>query len=95
MDRSLRADYRVANHIKADFYFRSDCRKTSAALLSQADDFCTLAKGNCLVCLSEGEEVPKGCCVKVLSDRVALFVNLSGILDVAVETARLRKEVER
>lgn len=37
--RSLRSDYRVPNHVKADFYFKSDSIDVKNALLKQADDF--------------------------------------------------------
>jgi valyl-tRNA synthetase len=33
--RSLRADYRVANHIKADFYFKSESAEIQATLAAQ------------------------------------------------------------
>lgn len=61
----------------------------------QADDFCTLSKGNFLRHLAASEEAPKGCCVKVLSDRCSLLVNLTGIIDIEQEIARLQKELER
>ena len=38
---------------------------------------------------------PRGCCVKVLSDQSSLLVNLSGLIDVDAEVARLASEVER
>lgn len=46
--RSLRSDYNVANHVKADFYFKTDSLSVRSAILEQADDFCTLARGNLL-----------------------------------------------
>jgi len=93
--RSLRADYKIANHIKGDFYFRTESAELKDALLAQASDFCTLARGNHLRYLSSGEEAPKGCCVKVLSDSLSLLVDLTGIIDVDTEIARLNKEIER
>jgi valyl-tRNA synthetase len=93
--RSLRADYKIANHIKADFYFRTEAPELKEALLAQAQDFCTLARGNCFTYLDAAAEVPKGCCVKVLSDALSLVVDLTGIIDVDTEIARLTKEVER
>jgi valyl-tRNA synthetase len=62
---------------------------------AQSQDFCTLAKGNSLQYLAPGDEAPKGCCVKVLSENASLLVNLTGILDIDVEIARLTKEMER
>lgn len=93
--RSLRSDYRVANHIKADFYFRSTSVTEKEMLMSQADDFCNLAKGNCLKFLDDGVVNPKNCCVKVISDQITLLVDLTGILDIDAEIKRLEKEVER
>ena len=93
--RSLRADYKIANHIKADFYFRTESAEIKEVLLKQAGDFCTLARSNCLRYLEGSAEVPKGCCVKVLSDALSLVVDLTGIIDVDTEIARLSKEIER
>lgn len=93
--RSLRNDYRVPNHVKADFYFRTDSEEIKAALIAQADDFCTLAKGNCFKYVDSSEATPKGWCVKVLSDQLSLLVDLSGLIDVETELARLTKEIER
>lgn len=90
--RSLRYDYKIANHIKADFAFMSENEETVRIMLEQADDFTTLAKGT-MVRL-EGE-VARGWCTKVISDSLSLLVNLAGILDVDVEINRLTKEVER
>jgi valyl-tRNA synthetase len=92
--RSLRADYKVPNHIKANFYFRTSDKSTREALEKQSGDFCTLAKGNFLK-YSEGDDLPKGCCVKVVSDSLSLVVDLTGIVDSDTEIARLTKEVER
>jgi valyl-tRNA synthetase len=93
--RSLRADYKIANHIKADFYFRTESAEIREVLLKQAGDFCTLARGNALTCLEAGSEAPKGCCVKVLTDSLSLLVDLTGIIDVDTEVTRLTKEIER
>jgi valyl-tRNA synthetase len=93
--RSLRADYKIANHIKADFYFRTESTQVRDTLLKQAGDFCTLARGNCLLFLDGAKEAPSGCCVKVLNDSLSLLVDLTGIIDVETEVARLTKEIER
>lgn len=93
--RSLRADYKIANHIKADFYFRTESAELRDILQKQAGDFCTLARGNHLTYLEAGAEPPKGCCVKVLSDALSLLVDLTGIIDIETEIARLTKEIER
>lgn len=102
--RSLRADYKIANNVKADFYFRSNTPAMTATMLEQADDFCTLAKGNKLVEVRQVDAdpatstlpmAPKGCCVKVLNEQLSLLVDLTGLLDVETEIARLTNEVER
>ena len=70
--RSLRTQYKIANHIKADFYVKTDSSDLKTAVLEQADDFCTLAKGNFLqgIELGEGQALPSGYCVTVVSDQL-------------------------
>ena len=93
--RSLRSDYRVPNHVKADFYFKTESVDVKNAILKQTDDFCTLAKGNFLNHLGSDDEIPNGCCVKVLSDQCSLFVNVTGLIDIDIEINRMQKEEER
>lgn len=91
--RSLRVDYRIPNHIKAQFCYRSGAEDIIRACRDQSDDFCTLAKSSSLD-LREGE-LEKGWSIKVISDKLSIFVNLSGLVDIDAELLRLRKEVER
>ena len=93
--RSIRHDYKIPNHVKASFYFRTEAPEVRTALESQADDFCFLAKAQSLQWLGAQEEAPVGCSVLVLSDRLTLLVNLTGIVDTELELTRLGKEVER
>jgi valyl-tRNA synthetase len=93
--RSLRADYKIANHVKADFYFRSDFEDVREALSEQGIDVCTLSKGNFLQYLEKEQEAPKGCTVKILNERCSLLVNLTGIIDIAQEIQRMNKEIDR
>mmetsp|Transcript_12904 Transcript_12904/g.17693 ORF Transcript_12904/g.17693 Transcript_12904/m.17693 type:complete len:1013 (+) Transcript_12904:198-3236(+) len=95
--RSLRSDYRIPNHVKADFYFRSDSAVVLTCLNddSIAQDFCTLARGNFLRFMAGDAAVPPGCCVKVLSDQLSLLVDLTGSIDIPTEINRLQKERER
>jgi len=93
--RSIRTEYKVPNHVKADFYFSSPDADTRAAVALQAEDFCTLAKGNGLQPLDPSEGVPPGCCIKVVSENLSLLVDLSGVIDADVETQRLQREKER
>ena len=92
--RSLRSDYNIDKKNKIDFYYRCSDTAVSAVLDKQADDFCTLAKANFLK-PEPSEGAPKGCCVKVVSDTIALLVNLTGIIDIDKEIARLTKDLER
>ena len=62
--------------------------------ISKQMTFCTLAKANFLK-PEPSEGAPKGCCVKVVSDTIALLVNLTGIIDIDKEIARLTKDLER
>jgi valyl-tRNA synthetase len=93
--RSLRADYRVANNTKADFYFRTESPEVETIVTSQASDFCTLAKGNFLRLIAPSEANPKNTCIKVVSDQLSLLVDLTGLIDVEQELQRLGKEKER
>ena len=93
--RSLRAEYKVANHVKVEFYFRTESSAIKAALLAQEDDFCTLAKASFLRALAADDEAPKSCSLVVLSDQLSLLVNLSGIIDIENEILRLTKEFDR
>ena len=93
--RSVRADYKIPNHVKVAFFFRTEAPEVRAALLAQADDFCFLAKAQSLQWLGAQEEPPAGCSLLVLSDRLTLLVNLTGVVDIDVELTRLGKEAER
>jgi len=94
--RSLRADYNVTSgSVKTNFYYRSDSPEVIAAINVFEMDFCTLAKGNYLKLLNPIGEAPKGCCIRVINDRVTLFIDLSGIIDIDGEISRLEKEKER
>lgn len=92
--RSIRAEYKIASNIKVDYYFVSAEESVISALTSQEDDFCTLAKGNFLK-KTELESAPKGCCVKVLSEHLTLLIELTGVIDLDQEIARLNKEIVR
>lgn len=85
----------MPNHVKADFYYRSDSAEVLRALAAQEDDFCTLAKGHHLRVIATDLSVPKGCCLKVISDQLSVLVDLTGLIDVDVEIARLQKDIER
>lgn len=92
--RSLRSDYKLANHIKADFYYTCTSPEMSTVITAWTQDFNTLARANQLTPLgSAGAQ--KGFCVKVISDQTSLFIDLTEIIDVASEILRLSKERER
>lgn len=93
--RSLRTDYRIANHTKAHFYYQSDSADVQRIVQSQEDDFCTLAKASCLTLLPSNLPTPKGYCIKVLSDQFTLLIDLTGLIDIEQEIARLTKDVDR
>jgi valyl-tRNA synthetase len=93
--RSVRTEYRIPNHVKAEFAFQSIKEEYVRAIQTQSADFCTLAKGLSFTYLPPSEAIPKGWGVKVINDQVTLLINLTGLLDVEVEIARLNKELER
>ena len=82
--------------MKGDFYFKTDHVDIQTTLLTQSDDFCTLARANYIQFLSAREQAPKGCCIKVLSSpNITLFLNLTGMVNIEQELTRLIKERER
>ncbi len=99
--RSLRAQYKIPNHIKANFYYRSESESIQSLLAAQKDDFCTLAKGNCFEPLpastttGNAEDIPKGFGICIVSDQISLFIDLTGLIEIDTEIARLTKEIER
>ena len=92
--RSLRSDYKLPNHIKADFYYTCTSPDMLAIITNWSVDFCTLARANQLTLLSP-EGTKKGFCVKVINDQISLFIDLTDIIDVGSEIGRLTKEKER
>lgn len=90
----MRSHYRIANHIKPTFYYRTSSPQISRALTAQAMDFCTLARGQSLQAL-EDENIPPGWCVKVVSESLSLLLDLNGVIDCKEEIQRLEKEVQR
>ena len=94
--RSLRVDYKIPNHVKADFYYRTESNAMLTALKSQEQDFCTLAKGNIFTYLDVNTPNPnKNLCVKVINDSLSLLVDLTGLIDIDQEINRLNKEKDR
>ena len=93
--RSLRADYRIANSTKTRFYFRSESKDVQRALREQTDDFCTLARGASLEHVAADGVLPAGCSVKVVSEQLALHIDLTGVINVADEVKRLSKELAK
>jgi len=92
--RSLRSEYKVANHIKAEFAFQSKSNDLFNTLTSLSLDFSTLAKASSFTSLSV-DSTPKGYCVKVINDQLSILVNLTGIIDIDIEINRLTKDIER
>ena len=94
--RSLRTEYKIPNHVKPDFYFRTEHAATKDGLSAQQGDFCTLAKANMLKHLAATEENPnKNVCVKVINDNLSLLVDLTGLINIDLELSRLNKEKAR
>jgi valyl-tRNA synthetase len=92
--RSLRSDYKLANHIKADFYYICTSPEIGSVITNWSQDFCTLARANHLHLLGV-EGAKKGYCVRVISDQISLFIDLTDIIDIPSELLRLTKEKER
>jgi len=92
--RSLRADYRIANSTKTRFYFRSESADVQRALREQSDDFCTLGKGQSLEHVAT-DSLPAGCSVKVVSEQLAVLIDLTGVINVQDEIARLSRELQK
>jgi valyl-tRNA synthetase len=92
---SVRSHYRIPNHVKPAFQYRSTSVETIRALSSQAMDFCTLGKAQSLEKRSDEDTVPPGWCVKVVSENLSLLLDLNGVIDCKEEIKRLEREVER
>jgi len=92
--RSIRTAYNIQNHVKTDYYFKVDNKDTKAIIENQADDFCTLCRGNFLIA-ADDTTVPKGCSAKVVKDDLSVLINLAGVVDLAAEMARLTKDLEK
>ena len=92
---SLRSHYRIPNHVKPAFYYRSNSNEVIRALSSQGNDFCTLARSISLHRHSEDENIPPGWCVKVVSENLSLLLDLNGVIDCKEEIKRLEREVDR
>lgn len=93
--RSLRVDYKIANNVKANYYYKADVKEIQDLIANQSDDFCNLAKANFLTFLTMDAEIPKGCCLKILSEHITLLVDLTGLIDIDQELIRLSKDKER
>ncbi len=92
---SVRSHYRIPNHVKPAFQYRSTSVETIRALSSQAIDFCTLGKAVSLQRRNDEDIIPPGWCVKVVSDNLSLLLDLNGVIDFKEEIKRLEREVER
>ena len=90
--RSMRAGYKIGNNVKTDFYYTFVGDEVGAAIAAQSDDFCTLAKGNFLTAV-DASGPPKGCSVKIVSDKLSILVNLTGVIDLQQEISRLEKDL--
>lgn len=69
---------------------------------AQSDDFCTLAKGNSLIYhdvrtdASTGvSTIPKGCCIKIISDQLSILIDLTNVIDIDIEIVKLNKDKEK
>ena len=91
--RSMRTQYSIANHVKTNFYFRTENVDIRGLLEAQADDFCTLCRGNFFV--AEDNDTPKACSIKVVNDELSILVDLTGIVDWDQEITRLTKDMEK
>ena len=91
--RSMRADYRVPNSTMAEFCFSTDSNDVRQIFEHLGSDFCTLAKASSINYF-EGD-LPKGWTLKVLSDKLSILINLTGLIDVNSEISRLQKDLAR
>lgn len=92
--RSIRSDYKVPNHVKVSFLFKSTSVNVVRALTAQSQDFCILARAASLTHLPVEADVPKGSSVKVVSEFLTLVLDMAGLIDTDAELHRLTKEKE-
>lgn len=91
--RSMRVDYKIGNHVKANFYYRTESAETMAQVRAQEEDFCTLAKGGMFQYLDAATPNPnKNMSIKVVSDSLSVLVDLTGLIDIEAEIVRLKKD---
>lgn len=94
--RSLRTDYKIGNHVKANFYYRTENAQVLAQVQAQQEDFCTLAKGAIFQHLDAATPNPnKSMSIKVVSESLSLLLDLTGLIDIDAELVRLKKDQER
>lgn len=94
--RSLRTDYKIANHVKANFYYRTESAEVLEQVRAQEQDFCTLAKGGVFKYLDAATPNPnKNMSIKVISESLSLLVDLTGLIDIDAEIVRLKKDQAR
>jgi valyl-tRNA synthetase len=91
--------------VKADFYYRTESVEMMNILSLQGDDFCTLAKGNSLIyhdvrtgvstdIVNSVRTIPKGCCIKIISDQLSILIDLTNVIDIDIEIIKLNKGKE-
>ncbi|KAJ1461257.1 tRNA synthetases class I-domain-containing protein [Pelagophyceae sp. CCMP2097] len=90
--RALKAQYNLNK--PADFLLLCKDAAVAAAVLDHRDDFAALTKAKSFEILAAGTDAPAGCAASVVDENVTVLVNLSGLVDVALELKKLKKQVD-
>ncbi|KAG2489910.1 hypothetical protein HYH03_011547 [Edaphochlamys debaryana] len=90
--RKLRNDYGITKQ-KPHLYIAVTDADKAAQLQSLALEVATLSSSSAVTLLAAGEAAPLGCSVAIVDDSVTVHMLLKGILDPALEIAKLEKKM--
>nr|CCA27697.1 predicted protein putative [Albugo laibachii Nc14] len=92
--RSIRAEYNLLNNVRPHYFLKCADIDVKNRLLPYLDDFNTLAKAGKTECIVE-EEIPKGCAVHSVNEKIQVHVLLIGLVDFNNEIGKLEKKLSK
>lgn len=92
--RSIRAEYNLLNSVRPHYFLKCADMHVKNRLQPYLDDFNTLAKAGETECIVDGD-VPKGCAVHSVNEKIQVFVLLIGFVDFANEIGKLEKKLSK
>jgi len=91
--RSMRADYKLANNVRPQFFLKTATEETAEVMRKHFQDFVTLAKADGTS--SEvlfGKEAPAGCAMFSVNEDIQVHVQLKGLIDFEAEIKKLQSK---